>query len=47
MDFPGIKTDQDPRDLEPGTAEDQRNICSMLTGELRVRLGMIEVTFEA
>jgi hypothetical protein len=45
-DFPGIFTDIDPRDLPPGAAEEQVNICSMVTGELRVRLGLQEVTFD-
>lgn len=46
-DFQGIVTAQDPRDLDPGTAELQVNIASAVMGELRVRLGMQEVSFSS
>lgn len=47
VDFPGLQTDQDPRDLDAGAAEEQVNLCCMVQGEMRVRLGMQEVTFES
>jgi hypothetical protein len=46
-DFPGILTNVDPRDLPPGAAEEQINMLSIVSGELRVRAGIQEVTFEA
>lgn len=46
-DFPGMMSDVDPRDIPAGAAEEQVNICSMVPGELRVRLGLQEVTFDS
>lgn len=46
MDFPGLMTNVDPRDLPTGAAEEQTNLTCIVTGELRQRLGMREVTFE-
>ena len=45
LDFPGVM-DVDPRDLTPGAAEEQTNACSIIQGELTVRRGYREVTFE-
>jgi hypothetical protein len=45
MDFPGIK-DIDPRDLQPGEAEQQTNAASLIMGELTIRQGYRQVTFE-
>lgn len=45
-DFPGLVTNVDPRDLPAGAAEEQINLCSMVQGEMRVRLGIREVIFE-
>ena len=36
----------DPRDIPPGAAEVQVNCCSLVLGELTVRRGLQEVTFE-
>lgn len=46
VDFPGLVTNVDPRDLPSGGAEEQVNLCSMVMGELRVRLGIREIIFE-
>lgn len=45
-DFPGLVTNVDPRDLPSGAAEEQLNLCSMVMGEMRVRLGIRPVIFE-
>ncbi len=45
-DFPGMFTNVDPRDLPEGGAEEQLNATSMRLGELSVRLGIREVTFQ-
>jgi hypothetical protein len=45
LDFPGLK-DVDPRDLEPGEAEEQTNMCSLVMGEMDVRQGYRVVKFE-
>ena len=45
-DFPGILTNVDPRDLPPGAAEEQVNAVALVYGELAVRRGIREVTFE-
>ena len=45
-DFPGMIANMDPRDLPPGAAEDQVNVCCILVGELQVRLGLREPNFE-
>jgi hypothetical protein len=47
QDFPGMLSNVDPRDIPAGAAEEQVNICSIVQGELRVRLGIREVVFEA
>ena len=46
-DFPGMTND--PRssiNQVPGTAAEQVNACSLIQGELSVRRGLREVTFE-
>ena len=45
LDFPGLM-DVDPRDLEPGAAEVQVNMCSLVQGEMSVRQGYRQVSFE-
>lgn len=45
-DFPGLLDSVDQRDLPPGGAEVQLNCCSVKIGELQVRLGMREVSFD-
>jgi hypothetical protein len=47
FDFPGMTND--PRssiNQVPGTAAEQINACSVILGELLVRKGIREVTFE-
>jgi hypothetical protein len=45
-DFPGMIDNQDRLDLPPGTADEQVNATCVTVGELQVRLGMRQVTFE-
>lgn len=45
-DFPGIMGNSDPRDLPEGAADDQVNACSIVFGELTIRRGIREVTFD-
>jgi hypothetical protein len=44
-DFQGIQ-DVDPRDLVPGAAEEQTNAASLILGQLTIRQGYRQVTFE-
>lgn len=46
-DFPGVLENIDARDLPAGAAEEQVNACSVLVGELTVRRGLREVTFDS
>lgn len=46
-DFPGIVNNLDPRDLPPGTAEQQVNLLSRIQGQMIVRRGLREVTFDS
>lgn len=46
IDFPGMNTAVDPRDQQDGAAEEQINCCSIKLGQLDVRRGMKEVSFE-
>lgn len=46
-DFPGLASDLDPQDIGPGAAEEQVNVTSDVTGELNVRLGYRQLSFEA
>jgi hypothetical protein len=45
-DFSGLVTNADPADIPVGAAEDQVNCASMTLGELQVRLGYRQVTFD-
>lgn len=47
IDFPGMALELDARDLPPGVAEEQVNIDSNVAGQLSVRLGCRQVTFES
>jgi hypothetical protein len=46
-DFPGLIDNVDQRDLPPGGAEVQVNATCIRLGELQIRRGLREVTFEA
>lgn len=46
QDFGGLINNHDPRDLPPGAAQVQTNINSRTGGELEVRRGLREVTFD-
>lgn len=46
-DFPGLVLNVDRRDLPPGAAEEQTNLACLSVGELSVRRGYREVTFES
>jgi hypothetical protein len=46
-DFPGLIDNIDPRDIPPGSADVQTNAACVKMGELQVRLGVRDVTFEA
>lgn len=46
IDFRGLVVNADPRDLPDGAATDQRNACCLTPGQLDVRGGIAEVTFE-
>ena len=46
-DFVGLIDNVDQRDLPPGAADDQVNICCIVLGELSVRLGYREILFDA
>lgn len=45
-DFPGLMLSVDPRDMPDGAADEQTNLTCVVIGELTVRLGIKEVTFE-
>ena len=45
-DFPGLMDNIDPEDIPPAAAEDQVNCCSIISGELLVRLGFRQVSFD-
>lgn len=45
-DFPGLMADVDPHDLPPGASSAQVNVCSLTPGELTVRAGLREISFE-
>jgi len=45
-DFPGLTTNVDQRDIPPGAADFQVNMCCIVLGELTMRLGYREVAFD-
>lgn len=45
-DFAGLKTNQDPNDIEPGAATRQVNVSAERPGELRPRQGWARVRFD-
>lgn len=47
VDFPGYMQNADPRDYPQGAAELQVNATCLHVGELAVRGGMREVSFES
>ena len=46
-DFRGMASNFDPNDISPGTSQVQTNVNGLQRGQLEVRRGMREVTFEA
>lgn len=44
--FPGLQTNTDPRDREPGVGEKQINVYSVKPGQADPRGGMRRITFE-
>lgn len=46
VDFDGLMENVDPRDVPDGAAEEQVNATCFRFGELSVRNGLREVTFE-
>lgn len=46
VDFPGLMTDIDPRDITTGGAEIQENVTCITKGLLIIRGGLREVTFD-
>jgi hypothetical protein len=47
LDFPGMYSDADPNDLPPGAMQVQVNAQSTVMGELNLRPGYREVSFES
>lgn len=45
-DWNGMLENADPIDFPPGGADEQVNVSSHKYGELNVRRGLVEVTFE-
>lgn len=45
-DFPGLAGAVDARDTPPGVADEQVNCCSIYIGELTIRQGLKEVSFD-
>jgi hypothetical protein len=45
-DFRGMASNYDPNDIAPGTSQLQINVNGLQRGQLEVRRGMREVTFE-
>ncbi len=46
-DFGGLVTSVDPRDIQPGMAQVQVNICAIRGAQLEVRSGIKQLQFEA
>lgn len=45
-DFPGLQSGRDPLDIPEGAGEEQVNATCVVMGELQVRRGYRQVTFE-
>lgn len=45
-DFRGMASNYDPNDIMPGSSQLQVNVNGLQRGQLEVRRGMREVTFE-
>ena len=45
-DFSGMASNMDPNDLKPGVSRQQVNVNAVQRGQLEVRRGMRQVTFE-
>jgi len=45
-DFRGMSSNYDPNDIVPGTSQFQVNVNGLQRGQLEIRRGMREVTFE-
>ncbi|GEM_PF-5365200 len=45
-DWPGLASNADPLDLQPGAAQEQDNCYSPRAGELRARQGLRPVVFD-
>lgn len=45
-DFRGMASNYDPNDITPGSSQFQSNVNGLQRGQLEVRRGMREVTFE-
>ena len=45
-DWQGLITNADRRDLPPGAGQVQVNLVSNVTGELKVRRGLVPVRFD-
>ena len=45
-DFRGMASNYDPNDITPGASQLQINVNGLQRGQLEVRRGMREVTFE-
>lgn len=45
-DFPGLMLNTDADDIPPGAAREQVNVASSILGDLVVRSGYRQVTFE-
>lgn len=46
VDFPGMIDNMDRLDIPAGAADEQINATCVVIGEMQVRLGMRQVTFE-
>lgn len=46
VDFPGMIDNMDRLDLPPGTADEQINATCVVVGEMQIRLGMRQVSFD-
>jgi len=45
-DFRGMASNYDPNDIVPGSSQFQINVNGLQRGQLEIRRGMREVTFE-